>query len=476
MAVLKTNCFLLVSQSVYRNPHDGVVRVAAISEDGCRLVTGGDDTLVCVWKWLTRKEKGALESLGISPDVSFRRLAARSRRRHRYRHLFGVASQRSFGGENSADSDNETGRLVFISSLHGHMAPPTALAVSAAFGLIATGSRDRTIIVWDLHRLEHLRRFTGFPGPISALAFNHATGDLVACSRSSIYVWDVNGTVLVTHEGLGPPSSHISSLAVVKASGYEMASSCNLIITGHYDGNIKLWDVVCINDPLPAVANDLSSFSPVHDAAKGSGKQEAYSDPSPAAACGRRGDIKAKSVPRHGTFVSGARVSPFEHWALVHRGTLRQTQIPITALYVSADACSIWSGDAAGRVLRWSVPDSLTVAIGTVREATRAPNSGDEVLSAADSINAYHAVSVIPAGPCNCKKSSSRFEFLSGKDSTSRRCYCSQCGELLCNMCRLSHLREQHPYPSDDHTPASNPSEELFLRADHVPTSSSLQL
>jgi WD40 repeat protein len=50
--------------------------------------------------------------------------------------------------------------------LRGHLARVTTLAYSKSFSVIVSGSEDGTAIVWDLNRLKYVRQLQGHVGPV----------------------------------------------------------------------------------------------------------------------------------------------------------------------------------------------------------------------------------------------------------------------------------------------------------------------
>jgi hypothetical protein len=77
-----------------------------------------------------------------------------------------VASSRMMitGGANSLVSvwrlKQKPNRLELMQHLYGHDDAITCLASSANYGLLVSGSRDRTCIVWDLNRLTFVRQLS----------------------------------------------------------------------------------------------------------------------------------------------------------------------------------------------------------------------------------------------------------------------------------------------------------------------------
>ena len=59
--------------------------------------------------------------------------------------------------------------------LFGHTEPVTCLAASSGYNIIVSGSRDRTVIVWDLSRLQFVRQLRGHAAPVAAVCINELT-------------------------------------------------------------------------------------------------------------------------------------------------------------------------------------------------------------------------------------------------------------------------------------------------------------
>lgn len=69
--------------------------------------------------------------------------------------------------------------LILVSqALYGHTDAVTCLAVSGVHGVIASGSRDLTCILWDLEELNYITQLPGHKASITALAINDLTVSL----------------------------------------------------------------------------------------------------------------------------------------------------------------------------------------------------------------------------------------------------------------------------------------------------------
>ena len=76
----------------------------------------------------------------------------------------------------------------------GHDAEVTALAVSPHSAMCATGSKDGTIILWNMHSGLPAREWVGHPSSVRCLAFSPESGRLASSSSGidGVIIWDVD--------------------------------------------------------------------------------------------------------------------------------------------------------------------------------------------------------------------------------------------------------------------------------------------
>ncbi|XP_017491941.1 PREDICTED: WD repeat and FYVE domain-containing protein 3-like, partial [Rhagoletis zephyria] len=144
--------------------------------------------------------------------------------------------------------------LSLVQKLYGHTEAVTCLASSASYGIIVSGSRDRTCILWDLNRLVFIRQLGGGPTPlhgcpVAAIAINDLTGDIATCCSTMLYLWTINGELIASVNTLHVPvSANCSQILCLAFSTYNEWDANNVILTGSSDGVVKLWTVAYVQE------------------------------------------------------------------------------------------------------------------------------------------------------------------------------------------------------------------------------------
>lgn len=131
-------------------------------------------------------------------------------------------------------------QIILHEVLYGHHASVTCLAVSTAYNLIISGSEDQTCIVWDLSKLTYVRQLAQHMAPITAIAINDLTGDIATCAGTYLYVWSVNGQLIVKENTSLQNNNHIQCCAMSELSEWDEE---NVILTGSMDGVVRMWGI-----------------------------------------------------------------------------------------------------------------------------------------------------------------------------------------------------------------------------------------
>ncbi|TVY75838.1 Beige protein-like protein, partial [Lachnellula suecica] len=122
-------------------------------------------------------------------------------------------------------------------SLFGHKTPVTCLAVSKSFATLLSASADGTVLLWDLNRLEFIRKLTSGRA-VECAAINDVTGDIVVCRGQRISIFSLNGE-LILEKGVGD-DDWISACCWYEGNGDEYLEA-DLLFTGQRRGVVNCW-------------------------------------------------------------------------------------------------------------------------------------------------------------------------------------------------------------------------------------------
>ncbi|XP_050935853.1 protein SPIRRIG [Cucumis melo] len=256
--------------STHENLHEGnQIQCAGVSHDGCTLVTGADDGLVWVWR-ITKQAPRLVR------------------------------------------------RLQLEKALSAHTAKITCLYVSQPYMLIASGSDDCTVIIWDLSSLVFVRQLPKFPTAVSAIYVNDLTGEIVTAAGILLAVWSINGDCLAMVNTSQLPSDSILSIT---SSTFSDWMDTNWYATGHQSGAVKVWQMVHCSNPASQVKSTGSSM------------------------VGLNLDNKVA-----------------EYRLVLHK-VLKFHKHPVTALHLTSDLKQLLSGDSDGHLVSWTLAgDNLKAA------------------------------------------------------------------------------------------------------------------
>ena len=230
-----------------------------------------------------------------------------------------VANSRTMitGGTNSVVSvwrlKNKLTKIELLQNLYGHSEAITTLAASSAYGILVSGSRDKTCIIWDLNKLTFVRQLGAenhleqtdelkeklkfasisqyrndsskalkgdkenviedvfnqsssiFLAPISTICINDLNGDIATCCSTQIFVWTINGDLLACTDIFNYQYSNLDYenrlLSMMNAptnvqilcctfSLYKEWDENNIFVVGCSDGTIRIYKMKYIQIPL----------------------------------------------------------------------------------------------------------------------------------------------------------------------------------------------------------------------------------
>lgn len=136
-------------------------------------------------------------------------------------------------------SDVATGREQFTYTLEGHTKSIWKTALSPDRRILASGSYDTTIRLWDIVTGDALFVLSGHKNGVGALAFSPDGGMLASGSRDeTIRLWDTtNGTelsILTGHNG--------------EIEAVDFSPDGKTLASGSWDGTLRLWDMSSLEE------------------------------------------------------------------------------------------------------------------------------------------------------------------------------------------------------------------------------------
>ena len=231
-------------REVCRLEPESPVRGVAMSADGRRAATYGDDHALRIWGTddgietaVLRGHGSRIASLAMSPDG--RLVVSGGGYRDPSDHDYSVRLW-----------DAETGETVLV--LRGHQHSVDAAGISEDARRIVSGSSDGEVLLWDAESGELLARCAGHDGNVSGVALD-ADGSR-ACSVSedgSLRVWSgTSGALVAVLRGHG---GWVSAVAV-SSDGATAVTGCGA------DGTVRLWEVsLMLYDPAPLTPGSSAS-------------------------------------------------------------------------------------------------------------------------------------------------------------------------------------------------------------------------
>ncbi|KAI9731699.1 MAG: hypothetical protein M1834_004488 [Cirrosporium novae-zelandiae] len=127
-------------------------------------------------------------------------------------------------------------------TLFGHKAPPNILAVSQSFSTLVSVSCDGTIFIWDLNRLEFVRKLV-VSGVVECAQINDVNGNIILGIKNRIVLYTLNGELLLEEPACDGNDDAVISCAFYEGAGNEWLER-DIILTGHKRGVVNIWNRV----------------------------------------------------------------------------------------------------------------------------------------------------------------------------------------------------------------------------------------
>lgn len=136
---------------------------------------------------------------------------------------------------------NKTVDLAPKTSLFGHKHPVSIIFVSKSFSTILTASTDGLVLLWDLNRLEFVRKLAQ-GRHVECAKINDVSGDILLCCGRWVMLYTLNGDLILSQNVClsTEVDDYVFSCAFYEGSGNEWLEQ-DLIFTGHRRGVVNVW-------------------------------------------------------------------------------------------------------------------------------------------------------------------------------------------------------------------------------------------
>ncbi|MEH2059583.1 MAG: serine/threonine-protein kinase [Nostoc sp.] len=213
--------------------HSHAVKSVAFSPDGQILASGSWDKTIKLWDVNTGREIATIaghqlqvNSVAFSPDGKLLASASYDRTIRLWQIPALESSQKELQNRPS---------YSLLSTLSGHAWAVLTVAFSPDGQILATGSDDNTIKLWEVNTGQLICTLVGHSWSVVAVAFS-ADGEtlLSASCDKTVKLWRIS-----TAEEIVTLSGHVDSVSAVAVS-----KVTQLIASGSRDKTIKLWQLV----------------------------------------------------------------------------------------------------------------------------------------------------------------------------------------------------------------------------------------
>lgn len=230
--------------------HTSWVNSVCLSHDGKLAISGSSDDTVKIWNTATghcistlKHQPSEVTSVCLSPDSRFALCGTDNGKLHLWDVVNGVHLRTLPRSGQQQDAG------VMPEGDRGHSDEVTSVCLSYDGQFALSGSKDNTIILWEIATGKQLRTFAGHTWVVNSVCLSADSRLAISgSSDGSLHLWDLATGAATSFGGVGIGSfkGHTSWVTSVSLS-----ADGQFALSGSGDSTLKLWDVttgICLHE------------------------------------------------------------------------------------------------------------------------------------------------------------------------------------------------------------------------------------
>ena len=113
----------------------------------------------------------------------------------------------------SGNTVSSRGRtLLHLGTMAGHVGPVKCIDINTVYNLVISGGSDRTVCIWDFRAVRLVRILGKHSGPVLSVSMGQHSGQLCTLTSSQLRVYSINGQMVACADMASPTTPSMSSM------------------------------------------------------------------------------------------------------------------------------------------------------------------------------------------------------------------------------------------------------------------------
>lgn len=114
----------------------------------------------------------------------------------------------------SGNTVSSRGRtLLHLGTMAGHVGPVKCIDINTVYNLVISGGSDRTVCIWDFRAVRLVRILGKHSGPVLSVSMGQHSGQLCTLTSSQLRVYSINGQMVACADMASPTTPSMSSMS-----------------------------------------------------------------------------------------------------------------------------------------------------------------------------------------------------------------------------------------------------------------------